>query len=509
MTSNSRHIAIVLLAASLFCGATVVELENETLTEAEQRGKKIFLEGVTEGDIPIVAVLSGVDVPATVLPCGSCHGPDGKGKAEGGVQPSDIRWVALTRIYQEKNKEGRRHPPYEEKDFKKAVTLGFDPGGNALNATMPRYRMSAQDMNDLLAYIKRIGTDLDEGLTPATIKIGCLLPPTQLDEALVDAAESIIRARFDQINAGGGIYQRKIEPVFYEDMGGDGALADFVRAEQPFALGCSFLPPADDALLDYLQQQKIPLCGGISENTGYGEALHPTAFFIYPGLAEQIAGLWEKLGNASAGAVVVFGQEDVAMMERIKTQFAISSRIKEIIVTANPSSKDLAEEIARLQPKSVLYVGGGDLTALLTNFHQLSFYPRVLAPGSRAGKAIFNAPIAFNKKVILAYPTWVDQITDQGYLHFRELQKAYGLTQNYQNTQIICLAATNWLIEELKRCGNELSRAKLIATIEDGREYKSGLIPNLSFTPNKKIGSTLVYYLTLDLEKRSLGLMNE
>jgi len=42
-----------------------------------------------------------------------------------------------------------------------AVVRGVDPAGNDLVVAMPRYHMSIEDMNDLIAYIKRLEFDRD------------------------------------------------------------------------------------------------------------------------------------------------------------------------------------------------------------------------------------------------------------------------------------------------------------------------------------------------------------
>jgi len=515
MTTNKKKIDIgfhVLVCSMLLGGALVAQSPSGALTEAEQRGKKIFLEGKSDHGADIVAVLSNVEVPASVLPCGSCHGPGGKGNSEGGVHPSDIRWETLTRSYQNTNREGRDHPPYTEKSIKKAVTLGFDPAGNVLNPTMPRYKMSMAETDDLIAYLKRLSSDQEEGITGDKIKIACLLPPGGMENELVKITADVIRARFDQVNRSGGIYGRSIEPVLYSESSGSGSILDFLGKERPFALGCSFMPAADSLLAEYLQGQKMPLCGAISENTSTGRRISRYVFHLYAGLTEQTSALLDKAGTEASGVLMVCSDtpEDREQIRRIK-EFRKGNRLPVPDVYFIPAGEPvsaLASDIASRKPGAVVFFSGADLSGLLHAFAKRSFLPRVFAPGSRAGKGIFSAPIAFHKKVILAYPTWADQITSQGYQLFRELQKQYELPENFQNMQMICLAATNLLIEALKTCGTELSREKLIKSIENGGDFKSGLIPVLSYGPNKRVGSTRVFLMELDLEKGSLNDLN-
>src|SRR5262245_37479497 len=52
--------------------------------EQIERGRRIYVEGVSPAGGEITAVMSdeGVEVPASTVPCASCHGRDGKGRPE-------------------------------------------------------------------------------------------------------------------------------------------------------------------------------------------------------------------------------------------------------------------------------------------------------------------------------------------------------------------------------------------------------------------------------------------
>lgn len=88
--------------------------------------------------------------------CASCHGPDGRGGAPvmmGTEVPADIRYSHLT---EEEHEEGEEHPPYTDELIKRAITLGLNPAGEPLDPTMPRWRMSDQDLNDLIEFLKTL-----------------------------------------------------------------------------------------------------------------------------------------------------------------------------------------------------------------------------------------------------------------------------------------------------------------------------------------------------------------
>ncbi len=52
--------------------------------------------------------------------------------------------------------------------------MGLDPAGNELQVAMPRYRLSHQDIADLIAYIKSLGAKLGPGLSYDVVLNGVL-----------------------------------------------------------------------------------------------------------------------------------------------------------------------------------------------------------------------------------------------------------------------------------------------------------------------------------------------
>lgn len=96
------------------------------------------------------------------LACVDCHGPDARGGQHvmhmTVMDAPDIRWSTLSQAeHGEHGDEGEMdHPPYDEAAFKQAVTQGLNPGGARLDPAMPRWRMSEQDLQDLIAYLKTL-----------------------------------------------------------------------------------------------------------------------------------------------------------------------------------------------------------------------------------------------------------------------------------------------------------------------------------------------------------------
>jgi hypothetical protein len=67
------------------CVLLVSSVAYAQLTESERRGKAIYLRGDSTSGRKITAMLGDLDVPASTMTCGGCHGLRGEGKTEGGV----------------------------------------------------------------------------------------------------------------------------------------------------------------------------------------------------------------------------------------------------------------------------------------------------------------------------------------------------------------------------------------------------------------------------------------
>jgi mono/diheme cytochrome c family protein len=195
-----------LLIAVLFVGSVAYA----QLTESERRGKQIYLRGVSPSGSEISSRIGDIDVPGGATTCGGCHGMRGEGKTEGGVTAGGLTWSNLVKPYGHTHTTGRTHGPFTESSLIRAVVNGVDSSGNALLVAMPRYNLSPTDMADLIAYLKRIETDLDPGLTDNNLTVGLVVPSQGAFADVGAAMKDVFSAYFDDVNSRGGIFSRKI-----------------------------------------------------------------------------------------------------------------------------------------------------------------------------------------------------------------------------------------------------------------------------------------------------------
>ena len=179
-------------------------------------GRRLYLEGLTPSGEPLRALVGFGQTPLSgqVVACGNCHGADGKGRAEGGVLPSQIGWQELTKPYGHSHATGRKHGAFNERSLTRAVNEGLDPAGNRLDWAMPRYALSRSELEALLAHLKRLGAERDPGIGEASLRIGAILPR---EGAAAQAMRAALEGFIENLNRAGGIHQRRLELVATND----------------------------------------------------------------------------------------------------------------------------------------------------------------------------------------------------------------------------------------------------------------------------------------------------
>ena len=141
------------LAAIGITGAVACNAPGQA--ELSSNGKQIFTAATSQRGTPITSdIRTGMMMGNATVACASCHGPDGRGAhvqmMTGSVDAPDIRYATLTSGHMQD------HPAYTDETIKRAITLGIDPGGKALQAPMPHWTMSADDLNDVVGYLKTL-----------------------------------------------------------------------------------------------------------------------------------------------------------------------------------------------------------------------------------------------------------------------------------------------------------------------------------------------------------------
>ncbi len=490
-----------LLLAAWLLSAAASSAPGE-LTPTEKQGQSIYLLGESPSGARIIAALSqGSQVPASILPCVNCHGHDGKGRAEGGVYPSDLTWDALTKPYGVSHPSGRKFPPYNERLLKRAITLGLDPAGNRLHATMPRYRLTSKDADALVAYLKRLGSIREPGLDDTAITVGSVLPPASKGD-LADAVQAALKAYFADLNQRGGVFGRRIDILFARSPEAVESrvahLKGFLRENDVFVLVDCYFQDAEAEMAEFAKDQGIPVVGATALFPKLGFPTNRHVFYLtaaFPGQARALARAGTELVKGGTGRAVVLhgGQaEGRTLSETVIEQCRRDgwNEVRERPLPDRPENlRPLVGELKQGGVNAVFFFGQpGTLKDFLAAAADLQWTPLVLALGPISVTEALQ-PQAFGGVILLSFPELPGDHLPGAMNQYRRLAEENRLPKGHLPQQLSALAAAQVLVEGLHRAGRDLSRESLIVALEGLYDYPTGWGPRISFGPDRRLGS--------------------
>jgi ABC-type branched-subunit amino acid transport system substrate-binding protein len=504
-------IAALLCAVGLCC-VSLTGYAADDLTPAEARGKHIYTKGESTSSRIITATISTSAAPASasILPCIQCHGVDGRGI---GILSPDINWDVLVDPVGHEH-QTRKHGPYDQASLARAIVEGVDPAGNDFEATMPRYTMSDADIADLVAYLKRVDTERDPGLSATTIRIGTVLP-TEGPLAMAGTAMQIVmEAYFDFVNVTGGIHGRDLELVVGE-WGNDDAPAfwqalDLINKEPLFALIGVYMPGYEAEISALVDERQLPLIGthtlmGTRGNERY-------EFFLQAGLAEQAEALVEAVIRKAVMAqadppkfgIVYPRMRGFDVLAEAARSRAAQHEINQVETISYEAYKfDASKAVATLRnagTEAILFLGSAaEFVELGAKATELGWKPALLAPGIRAESGVFSIPQSFAGEVYLAYASLPSDHTQDGTVLFEALHRDRGLNYRESVSQIAAFSAARVLVEALQKAGPDLSREQLILALEDMENFQPGLSAAVSFNSSRRMGPDGAHVVRVDL----------
>lgn len=490
------------------------------LTPGERRGKQIYLRGVSPSGAEISGRIGDIEVPASAATCSGCHGMRGEGKTEGGVTAGSITWSNLIKPYGHTHTTGRNHGPFNESSFMRAVINGLDASNNPLLLAMPRYKLSPTDMADLIAYLKRVDSDLDPGLTDGAINIGLVVPSQGAFSEMGGAMKDVFSAYFDNVNSRGGIFSRKIEMRIADAGTGGVATAsvaqNFIRKEQIFAFVGGLSAGADAQLATFARNEEIPFIGPSTLLPHAETPVNRYLFYLLPGIAEQSVSLVNFAAARSelrkAGAAIVYGDNTLglaaaAAAEEQTKSIGWTAETKQSYASANFDARRLVDDLKTKGVEVVFFFGSGkEQSALLNEAAAAGWTPNFFFLAAMSGKELAPESIAaFKEKIFIAFPTVPADISSEGMAEFRALHEKYQFAPRHTAVQLAAFAAAKVFVEALTRAGKDLSREKLVSTLEGLYDYETGTTPRITFGPNRRVGAAGAHVVSIDIAEKEFA----
>lgn len=519
----TRRIKLALIVAACLSGAWLLVCERSTvhsqagLSPQEMRGKRIFQKGEVESGEEVTAFLGGSDegLPAASFTCANCHGLKGQGQQEGGLQPPAINWNALTHAHTSLLTR-QQIAPYNESTLARAISTGVDSGGGRLHPGMPRYQMTAAQMADLIAYLKKMGmtVDADFGLSGETIKVGAALPLTGPLAQVGEDVKATMNAVFADTNSQGGVYGREISLVV-EDSRGDeketlAATRRLIEQDNVFALVGSFEPGSGQATDELLRRSEVPLVGPATLSPRLAVPPNPYVFYLLPTFKEQAHALVDfaasKSVNQTPRLAVVYahGEFDADALDGVRSQ--AKRRSMQIVAeqgfdASTFSAASIVGTLSKAKPSFIFFFGNASqITAFAREMERAQLDATLLSSVVMIGRGAFDLSPAMAKRTFLSFPAALPG--KESFAEFLDVMQRANV--NLRNTafQALAFAAAKTFIEATKLSNRELSRPSLIQALEQFRDFKTGVVPPLTFSPNRRVGATGSYIVGIDLNQK-------
>jgi len=413
------------------------------LTSAEARGRSAYFgeKGSALDDATARIGTLTTKLPASSLPCASCHGRTGLGKAERGVQPSQITRDALTRPYTVKEATGRKRPPYTLTSFRNAVRTGKDAGGNDLSEAMPRFNLTDKQLADLWAFLAVVGEVTDPGITDTAITIGVVADPRH---PATRSQLKVLDALAADINAIGGAHGRKLKFEGLAPSAAAAAASTYFALIAPQGAAPAGLDP--DLPVVSLLPSETPSAGG---------------FALVASEADQVA----ALRRYAVEAFEVVSLRDACAAKKGDTVLLASTGC---LVNARPARR-----------------------VLMTHSVFSS-----LPPASRAS-------LPAETYIAIAAP--LGRIDPQAQAAFAGTRAKAGGDKSAILSEADAYSAAAVLVESLMRAGRDISRVGFVEKLEGLRDFSGAMTPALSFGPNRHVGSRGAEIVRYDPAKGTLA----
>jgi len=503
--------ATLLCAIVLLAGAAMAAAAG--LSEAERRGRRIYMEGKGSGKISAFLAGAGISAPGKGFPCVNCHLAGGTGQSEGGVRSADIGWYNLTKEYAGRRPTGRIHPAYTDDAFLAAVTEGVDPAGNALDPAHPRYKMSREDLQDLLAYVKAMDSEPVPGVADNAVRVGILYPAKGPLAEASGEVRALVSGAFRETNAAGGIFNRRlvlVEIPFDPSVAGSALAAARLAMEKDdvFCFVANVGISANEEAARYLATARVPVFVPLlaAPEGGYGADRY--TFHVLASVRDQARVMVDFLAaslSAPANRLGLLYVKDASGekgAEGAREQAGKHGLPVAAEVAFGPGALDAAGAARRMRQErvdAVLYFGGpAEALAYARQAVATDNGALFLAPAPMVGDALLSAPREFLDRVFLAAPLAPPDAGSRQAAEFARIREKYSVGGRHRSFQLLAYAGVILLEEGMKRSGRALTREKLVSSLGNVWQFPTGVTPPLTYNANRRAGAAGAAILRVD-----------
>lgn len=308
---------------------------------------------------------------------------------------------------------------------------------------------------------------------------------------------------FNEINAKGGIAGRKIKLVSYDDKF-DPKLATentkkLLEEDKVFALFGYIGTGATAASIPQIMNHRIPVVGVLSGSDGLRDPKLNLIFHTRASYGAETSKMVEQLTTTGVKSIAVVYQDDPFGKAGLKSAQGAFSRynIKPVLEAPLDMGKldDLAstaEQISKTHPGAIIMVTAGKAsTAFIRAYLKTGERPQFFGVSVLSAKALLASVGADAQGVVIAQV--VPSPFRSSYPISREFvaaaKKAGSKDVTYNSLEGYISAKV--FVEALRRAGKDLTRGKLISSLESMNYYDLGGFV-IDYSGGRRIGSTFV-----------------
>ncbi len=344
------------------------------------------------------------------------------------------------------------------------------------------------------------------GVTDSEIVIGSW-GPQDGPAGAYGVIDRTIAAFFKKVNDDGGINGRKVRFIYendsYQPAKTVAAVKKLVEEDKVFALVSGLGTPNNAAVMDYLVQNNVPHVGPATGSSILAMPLKKNVYAVQLNYTTEGTLLTQyAFDQGGAKKVSVFYQNDAFGKEGLD---AINAELKRrnapeaTAVSYETADTNFAAQALKLQTSGadtvILYAvpkPGGSVIAEMT---KLGYKPKLLSSAVINDPAIFQLAGAGIEGAII--PAWLpayDDLSNPKIVEWQGYMKKYA-----PNEQMGGFALSGWveaqiLNEGLKRAGKDLTREKLLQTLDQLKDYKDSLLPSISYSATDHAGTKTAYF---------------
>jgi ABC-type branched-subunit amino acid transport system substrate-binding protein len=346
----------------------------------------------------------------------------------------------------------------------------------------------------------------DPGITDTSITIGMSSPFTGPNGAYGLDMRQTIEAYFQQVNKAGGIHGRKLELVALDDgYETEKTVANtktLINEKNAFALLAYYgSSPTTEAMNTAFGPAKVPLIGTIS---GAGTLREPVSanpnsrymFNVRASYANETEAIVNQMVSLGLKRIAVFYQNDgfgKSGLEGVTEALKKHNLTPVAVGTVERNSIDVTsavESISKTTPQAVVMVTLYKPTAaFVKSMKKIGQNPMLMTLSPVGTEQLVKELGAEARGIgisqVVPYP-WNDVNPS-----VREYQKLLGKSGSYSYYGMEAFLMARTLTEGLKRSGKDLSREKLVSTLESINNLELGEY-RISYTPNTHPGSRFV-----------------